>query len=156
MISQAYWMRYDNGKPCSQLAFNIACAAILLCLLSMVANSAFAHEIRPAIVNMQAQGTTLTVRLETNVEAWMAEIGEEHENTQDAPESQQYNLLRALPSDDFVKAFLPRADAFTKDIIVNVDGQRLQLTYQTLSEAYQPELDLASDSTVILTGQLPQ
>lgn len=59
--------------------------------------AAHAHEIRPAVVTAVVGEATLTVAISANFEAMLAGIGSAHRDTDDSPNANIYNALRALP-----------------------------------------------------------
>ena len=61
-------------------------------------SSAEAHRISPAITSLFSQPDSLRAEISINLEALIAGIGPEHEDTDEAPASGEYNRLRAMPA----------------------------------------------------------
>jgi len=60
-----------------------------LLLLSQTAN---AHQLRPALVSLEfTQNGSVNISIQANLESIMAGIGSNHQNTDDAPQAEQYN-----------------------------------------------------------------
>ncbi len=115
-----------------------------------------AHEIRPAVVTIMAApdgGYEVVVAL--NIEALLAGIGPQHRDTNDAPETQTYNLLRKLTPDELrtrLTAFAPR---WLDGVRLEFDGVRAQLN---VVEAAIPAIGdpaLARISNIRLAGKPP-
>ena len=75
-------------------------AGFLLILL-LFAQIGQAHEVRPSIFSLKfAPDRSFTLTADTNLEALIAGIGGEHEDTDSAPTAQDYNRMRALAPAD--------------------------------------------------------
>lgn len=120
-------------------------------MLTVVA-PATAHELRPSIVDMVVQDGRLSMAIETNLEAWLAEIGGEHEDTDDAPEAETYDRLRALAPNELEAAFQPELDAFLQAVSVQSDGTPVTLELVGLDVPIAPDQALARDSIVRLVS----
>ncbi len=85
----------------------------------------FAHEIRPAVVTatMGADGRYEVV-VATNIEALLAGIGEQHKDTDDAPEARTYNALRALPPAELKRRFEVFSNRWLAAVGLEFDGVR--------------------------------
>src|SRR6056300_1017273 len=71
--------------------------------------SSYAHELRPAIANLNIYekdnivNATLSIRL--NLEAIIAEVNMDHSNTEESEKSGQYESLRTMSADELLKKF---------------------------------------------------
>lgn len=70
---------------------------LLLASLSCGIVDAHAHELRPAVADISQSSTALQIAIRTNLEALISEIGAEHEDSDDSPETSRYQQLRSLP-----------------------------------------------------------
>jgi len=129
---------------------------LILLPLILLAMAADAHELRPTIVDVTLSrdgGYVLT--LQANVEALIAGIGPEHDNTENAPEAERYNQLRALPPSTLVEqfdAFLPELRAGFE---LTADGTALTPEFERIEIPETGDTELARDSQVEFEGQLP-
>ncbi len=100
---------------------------ILSCLLLaglLLAQTAAAHRLRPAIVTVTFAGDgTWSAALQLNLEALLAGIGPEHEDTSQAPQAGAYNALRDLPPEALRAQFDAFAPRLLRGIVVRFDGQ---------------------------------
>ena len=72
----------------------------------LLAQPADAHRLRPAIVTVTfSDDGPWTAALQLNLEALLAGIGPEHEDTSQAPQAGVYNALRELPPDELRARF---------------------------------------------------
>ena len=134
----------------------------LLTALGLVAGLAaspvptLAHEVRPAVVTVDlAQPGNLGITVSANIEALLAGIGPQHQDTNDAPEAQQYNQLRALPASDLRARFEAFAPRWLKDIVIAVDGVPAPVTVTSVDIPDVKDPGLARISTIRLSGVLP-
>jgi HupE / UreJ protein len=130
------------------------CSALVLLAWTLLGPlHAQAHEIRPAIVTMSITAANdYAVAATINIEALMAGIGPEHKDTNDAPEAEAYNTLRALPSDALRAKFQEFAPRWLAGVKLDVDGARAVLTVQDVAIPETRDPAAARISTVRLVG----
>ena len=81
---------------------------VLIFLLIFI-NSSYSHELRPAIANLNIYekdniiNANLSIQL--NLEAIITEIDFNHSNTEQSAESNQYEKLRNMSSDELIKNY---------------------------------------------------
>ena len=72
----------------------------LLIFLLFLIKSSYAHELRPAIANLNIYEkdniTNATLSIQLNIEAIIAEINMDHSNTKESKVSDQYENLRTM------------------------------------------------------------
>jgi hydrogenase/urease accessory protein HupE len=137
-----------------------------LLLLTQIAQ---AHQLRPAIVNLEfTQNGLVKVHIQTNLESLVAGINSNHDDTDDSPQAQRYNQLRAMSSqrlrDEFelveksiISQFNLSFDAVESDLtLVKVEIPKVgNLENSRLSDLYLlASTPLASQSVDPLTNQL--
>ena len=116
-----------------------------------------AHEIRPAIATfaMQSNGN-YSITISLNLEAILSGIGTEHEDTDDSPNAERYNTLRALPPNDLRSAFQTFETEFLEGVTLyfgdDISGSP-QIGKLTIPEI--GDLALARISELVLTGVVP-
>lgn len=125
-------------------------------LLWLLALPALAHEIRPAIVDLGFDGqgrVEIAVRL--NLEAAIAGIGPEHQDTNDSPQAGAYNEMRALSPD----ALRARFDTFSADFLARMnlaaDAAPLQPAIDAVEIPAVGDMELARDTQLRLSATLP-
>ena len=126
---------------------------LLLGLLSM---GAMAHEMRPAIATIQLEADgVFELTLETNLEAWMADVNPTLSDTDDSPNVDAYDRLRALSAETLAAEFAPQFSAFARAVDIRSDGQRIRLTTMGLDVLPEADPELPRDTQIRLVGALP-
>ncbi len=116
-----------------------------------------AHTVRPVVVTVNvAPEPAVTVRIRLNAEVLLAGIGPEYSDTNDAPNAAQYDELRALGAADLARAFTGFAPEFLKRAQLLADGAAVTLDFDRIEVPDAPDLELARDSEVFLTAELPE
>ncbi|MBM4197966.1 MAG: HupE/UreJ family protein [Gammaproteobacteria bacterium] len=133
------------------------CALALLCILGLlVAETGLAHRLRPAIVTVTFDTDgRYTAALQLNLEALLAGIGPEHEDTSQAPQAAAYDELRELPR----AALQARLDKFAPRLLA---GIALRFDDRPASpQLLQAEIPAVGDiaierlTTITLAGDIP-
>jgi len=119
-----------------------------------------AHEIKPAIVDLNYVGNSdknqLMVEMIVNLESLMADIAPEHDDTNDSQNSARYEQLRSLDEATLHEAFAGFKSEFLSNInITDANGARLNLDLLALDIATEQNADIARDTTVSLISELP-
>lgn len=132
----------------------------LLCaffLLVQFAAPADAHEQVPAIVDFKLLGDDrYQFKIKTNAEALIAGIGNEHSDTDDAPNSAQYEELRKLPESKLIEAFESFKGTFQGELKIYFNEQPSVPSNITLSTQEVGDVELARESEISLTGDVPK
>lgn len=122
----------------------------------MAVHNAHAHEIRPALVDLHIEeNKTYTLTLRLNLEAVMAEIGPQHSDTSESPNTSRYNKLRALPGQQLQSAFEDYKETFLKGLFLHSDQGALTPAIVSLTIPPVGDTELARDTTISLSGTLP-
>ena len=119
-------------------------------------NAAWAHEIRPAIVSITiSPQRQFGITVSTNLEALVAEIGAEHDDTDESPKAARYNALRALSADELANRFTNFADRWLEGLSVKFGGRRVRPKITSLDIPETGDIELARISKVHLNGAIP-
>ena len=79
---------------------------LLMLSLLLLMQNAEAHQLRPAIVNLEfTQNGSVKVHIQTNLESLIAGIDSNHDDTDDSPQAERYNHLRAMSSEQLSNEF---------------------------------------------------
>lgn len=133
----------------------LICQALLFLILST--SAALAHEIRPAIAELSFGNDSSSYKLviDVNLESLIAEIGPDHEDTDESTNADKYNLLRSMSPDDLGREF----QKFEKSFLGNLKLQRNDIKLgRQVTAVVIPEIgdtDLPRDSLVTVSGTLP-
>ncbi|MEL6750457.1 MAG: HupE/UreJ family protein [Pseudomonadota bacterium] len=128
-----------------------------LAALFLVAVAAHAHEVRPTIATLYIESDrSVVLTLDTNAEALLAEIGPEHEDTDNAPNAQLYDDLRALPAAELqerLRDFVPR---YVAEGLVTAQGEPVPLRLDTITVPPVGDISLPRATLLSLSGTLPE
>jgi hypothetical protein len=92
--------------------------------VAVLAPTAAAHRLRPAIVTVGfAADGSWSAALQLNLEAVLAGIGPEHEDTSQAPQAGGYDALRTLPPVALRARFDAVGDRLLEGITIRFDGR---------------------------------
>ena len=133
-------------------------AAVLLAALCgwLWPLAAAAHEMRPVIATVDVVGERIEVTMSLNLEAAMAGIGPEHENTADSPAAPVYDRLRRLPPADLTREFEQMRQQFLGDVDLAIDEARVALTLAGIGVPEVGDVALPRVSELTLTGTVPE
>jgi len=134
------------------------CLKVLLALGWTLASSFIqAHELRPAVADISnAAPDQLTIELRVNLEALIADLGIEHDDSDDSPKAAIYDELRALdaPSlntrlETFLPDFYRGLNLQTRDLQTGMN-QRLDVVLSGVDIPAAGDTEVARDSTMTL------
>lgn len=123
--------------------------------LLLFAALAQAHRLRPAIVTVTFGQGVYEVSVLLNMEALLAGIGPEHEDTNQSPRAGEYNALRLLPPAELrarVDEFLPR---YLAGITLDFDGRRVAPRVLGVDIPAVGDVGVERLTTVRLAGEVP-
>lgn len=121
-----------------------------------VAQIAEAHRLRPAIatVTFSDDGTWSTA-LQLNLEALLAGIGPEHDDTSQAPQAGVYNALRELPAEALRTRFDASAPRLLEGIDLRFDGRRVAARVMAVEIPPVGDPRVERLTTIRLAGDIP-
>lgn len=139
-----------------KLAARGVVSTVLGVMLSVMCGPVSAHEVLPSLFTVEVNATTVTIRVETIGEAMVAGIDLSGvQNTDEAPEAEMYNTLRALPSAEFAQRVEEAWPDMRDGFLITSGDQAVPLTLNEVEVIPQPALDLPRDTVMYLTGSLP-
>ncbi len=131
-------------------------AALALLLAGIAAAGAWAHEIRPAVVDIDLEPGSFSIRIRVNLEALMAEIGPAHEDTSESANAPRYDALRTMPPSDLERAFGDYQGTFLDSIsVLDQGGTPVPLRVEALVVEREDNLVLSRDSVITLVPRNP-
>lgn len=133
----------------------VAVIIAVVVALTSPAPPARAHELQASVADIDLTGGRVTIDMRTNLEAMIAGVGAEHDDTDDSPVTAEYDALRALPPG----ALRERLAAFAPDLLaalqVTVDGTPVPLALEGVEIDPVGDTALARDSRLALATDLP-
>lgn len=132
------------------------CSFGFVVALLLINQPSLAHEVRPSIFTLKFDETrSFTLTADTNLEALIAGIGGEHEDTDEAPQAAAYNSLRSLPPTQLQDRFKVFSSSWIGELGLTFDGQSALVTLETVVVSEVGNIDQARDSVVTLFGKVP-
>lgn len=133
----------------------LCCFAVKSSLLAVTllwASFSSAHETKPSVADIEVQGDHATVEIFLTAEALLAGIDlSKYKDTNDAPQAETYNTLRAM-SDDALAAELQNAwPSLASKFLVEGGGP---LEFVSATPEAEPDLELPRDTRLILKSQV--
>jgi hydrogenase/urease accessory protein HupE len=128
---------------------------ILFTLVLTLLSTAYAHKLRPTIVTVNFSDQLIQLSVEANAEALLAGIGAGHDNTDDAPEAQQYKSLRALTPEQLAKRFSTFADVYKSGLKLTIANKPVNWIYDRIHVPDVADTRLARKSVIYFHSALP-
>lgn len=129
----------------------------LLTLLLLGAANVAAHEVIPAIAQMERSGDQLVFTVNGNFESYVAGIDLEGvADTDEAPESSRYDTLRALGPDAFAAEIEAQWPTIASKIQILSGDTALPLTLVSVAVPEVGNTELLRSSTVVFGATLPE
>ncbi|MGJ8605211.1 MAG: HupE/UreJ family protein [Marivita sp.] len=129
---------------------------LALCFMS-VATFGAAHEVRPAIGDLEVVDGQVILTLTLNGEAIAAEVSLEGiDNTDALDASDDVDRLRALEPDALRSELDPRMPGFADSLSVTAGGASVALTVMDIDVAEVGNTELPRDTVVHMSGPVPE
>jgi hydrogenase/urease accessory protein HupE len=130
---------------------------LLTLSLLPLAQSAQAHQLRPAIVNLEfTQNASVKVHIQTNIESLIAGIDSSHDDTDDSPQTERYNQLRALSSEQLTDEFKVLEESIISQLNLAFDGVNSDLSLVKLNIPATGNLAKSRLSNLHLLALIPR
>ncbi len=121
-----------------------------------VAPIAEAHRLRPAIATVTfSDDGTWSAALQLNLEALLAGIGPEHDDTSQAPQASVYNALRDLPAEALRTRFDESAPRLLEGIDLRFDSRRVAARVMAVEIPPVGDPRVERLTTIRLAGDIP-
>lgn len=115
------------------------------------------HEIQPAIADLlfSEDGSSYELDIALNIEAVLAGIGTEHDDTDNSPQAEEYNALRALSAEDLQARVRANQNELLSKIALKSGTENLPTTLGEITVPDMPDLSVARPSRLKISGELP-
>jgi hydrogenase/urease accessory protein HupE len=125
--------------------------------LVLLTQSAEAHQLRPAIVDLEfTQNGSVKVLIQTNLESLIAGIDSSHDDTDDSPQTERYNQLRALSSEQLSNEFKFVAESIISQFNLSFDAVKSDLSFFKLDIPEIGNLEKSRLSNLYLLASIPR
>ena len=96
----------------------------LCCILLLTSPLGMADIVKPALVEISVfTSGSYRIEVRASIEALLTGINSQYKNTTEAPNSDQYDTLRVLPSDELASEFASFQQQFIESISLSLDQQ---------------------------------
>lgn len=133
-------------------------AALLLvpALAVLLATAADAHRLRPAVVTITFNpDETYVATIALNMEAILAGIGPQHQDTDESPNAREYEALRELQPAELGESIREFGDLYIDGIELVVDGRRSDPQLVAVDVPDVGDVGRERITTLTLTGNIP-
>jgi hypothetical protein len=140
-----------------KLSLKLARAALLSSILSVIwVTAVSAHEVRPSVSDVLVGQDSVEIDLTVTAEALLSGIDlSSVQDTNDAPESEQYDALRALSEAELTEQFRAAWDEIAAEIDVMAGDVRIPLELGSVEVEAIADLELPRSTKLQLRGALP-
>lgn len=114
-----------------------------------------AHELRPLIATVEQHPDALAIELSMNLEAAIAQIGPQHNDTRDSPKAAEYDRLRGLSAAEIEERLAVFAPTLLGGVLLEVDGRPAELAVTGVEVPEDVDPALPRLSTVALASPVP-
>lgn len=128
----------------------------ILTLFAIVIKPSIAHEIQPAIVNFTITDNVINGELEVSLEPLISGIDlNAFENTDDAPEAEQYDALRALSPQELQTKFDETWIEIKSKLQLSAGESSLDINIDEVNIPEIGDIELSRISTLKISAELP-
>jgi len=121
-----------------------------------VSSLCMAHEVRPAVVDLSiTEQAQYRISIRLNLEAIIADIGPEHDDTSESVNADKYTALRALSRTALREVFDKFQPRFLERITFRNNHTRISPDVIDIVIPDTGDVELARDAVIVLGGQLP-
>lgn len=140
------------------VAWRLLPLALVLLAGHFAVAPARAHEIRPTIATLELDASGgFTLALSVNLEALVAAIGPDHQDSTTSPNARDYARLRALPPEALGEAYRSFEADFRAGIALSDDrGADIPLRQDRVEIAPVGDVSVQRTSLVIFSGRVPE
>ena len=128
---------------------------VLLCCCLFIATNAIGDVIKPALVEITAKrGGEVSIEVRASIEAMLVGINGQYKNTQEAPQAEAYDALRALSADELAARFEPFKSRVLEQVWLTVDGSHVALSLGEISIPGPGYTKVPRSSVIRLKGSI--
>ena len=139
--------------------YRIAVAPVIFFMLMLgplLTSVADAHRLRPAVVTITFNpDRTYVATVELNMEAMLAGIAPEHQDTNDSPNAREYDALRELPPSELGDRIRRSIDRYLAGINVLIDGRPAPATLVSADVPEIGDVERERITRLTLAGEVP-
>lgn len=154
VLTHRFKRNFQTGFRCTVLPLLFLLA---VCALTFSGSPARAHEVQPAIADLiilpDASGYQLDIAL--NLEVALAGVGSSYEDTDESPQAEEYDRLRALTPEQLRTKLQEAGQDFLSSISLSADNVMLDKSVESLTVPDVGDPSVGRVSRLLLSGDLP-
>ena len=127
-----------------------------LLVMLLISTPLFADVVKPALVDIQVNNEReIKVEVRASIEALLTGINARYNNTQDAPNADEYDEFRKLQADQLHEAFVPFQSNFISSISLRAGDTDIELVIDKVEVPAPGYTKVPRISVIYLSGELP-
>ena len=121
----------------------------LLFLILIFSSPLHSHEIKPAVMDITIIEGNASIEFKLNAETVLSEIDASlYQDTNDSPQSQKYDALRALSTEEVEKMVIENENKFTDKIKINIGDETIPLSLRNVDTFQEINDEFPRDTTL--------
>lgn len=150
-------MHFAPIRPSQELWHAVRNLMICLFLMLAVTSGARAHELAPAVgdLTFDREAGEVQLALRVNLEAILAGIEPEHDNTDDSANAGEYDDLRNLSPAELTARFRAFEAEFLSGLDARLDGASVATALSEINIPEAGDIELVRSSQLVLTAPMP-
>lgn len=130
-------------------------AIFILLVAAIHPTTARAHELVPSVADLTVTDDRVQLQIRTNLEALIADIGPDHDDTSQSANAQEYEGFRLLEPDALTGRFAEFEGAFVDGLTFEIDGVRQVARVDLVEVPDVGDVDIARTSRVTVSADMP-
>ena len=128
----------------------------ILFLVSLPVNYLLADVVKPALVEINIdKQRSVNIEVRASIEALLTGINAQYKNTQDAPNAEEYDDFRKLPSEELHLAFESFKQEFLESVFLQAGNSKINLEIASVEIPPTGYTKVPRISVIKLSGKLP-
>ena len=121
----------------------------LFFLILIFSSPLHSHEIKPAVMDITIIEGNASIEFKLNAETVLSEIDASlYQDTNDSPQSQKYDALRALSTEEVEKMVIENENKFTDKIKINIGDETIPLSLRNVDTFQEINDEFPRDTTL--------
>ena len=121
----------------------------LFFLILILSSPLYSHEIKPAVMDITIIEGNASIEFKLNAETVLSEIDASlYQDTNDSPQSQKYDSLRGLSTEEVEKMVIENEKKFTDKIKINIGDEAIPLSLRNVETFQEINDEFPRDTTL--------
>jgi hydrogenase/urease accessory protein HupE len=129
---------------------------LILLFTCLPVSVVFADVVKPALVEITVEKSRLiSIEVRASIEALLTGINARYKNTKDAPNAEEYDVLRKMTASQLAIAFEPFKENLLQSVFIQANADKLALSIKSVEIPPTGYTKVPRISIITLTAQLP-